>query len=77
MEPIMDAVDIIRRQLRRIEGMQGVVEEIRAKGKTDGGRTTQFGRDIIQVCKAHNIKQSVVAKLFDVNPSAISQHYNK
>jgi predicted transcriptional regulator len=50
---------------------------MRNEGKSEGRRMTKFENDIIDVCKKHGIKQSFVAKLFDISPGAVSQHYKK
>jgi hypothetical protein len=77
MARTVDEFRIIRRQLKAVESVVDLVQTLRDEGKSEGGKMTQFGREIIQICRKHNIKQSFVAKLFDITPGAVSQHYNK
>jgi predicted transcriptional regulator len=36
-----------------------------------------FGREILQAAKAAGVKQAFMAKLLDITPGAVSQHYSK
>ncbi|ESQ92702.1 hypothetical protein ABAC460_02415 [Asticcacaulis sp. AC460] len=73
----MSAFKIIRSQLKIIETEAGLLALLRIYAKTDGGRLTDFGRDLISSAKRSGIKQADIAKLLDLSPGAVSQHYNK
>lgn len=68
---------IIRKQLKVMENEIGLLESLRDEAKTEGGRMTQFGRELIALAKAKGLKQSLVAKLLDITPGAVSHHYNR
>lgn len=65
----------VRRWIRELEGIREVIEQLRADAKTDGGKMTQFGRDVLWAAKKNGIKQAHMARLLDITPGAVSQHY--
>lgn len=73
----MSATRIIRKQLKVLEGQLELIEGLRDLAKTDGGRMTDFGRALIAAAKDANVKQAYVARLLEISPGAVSQHYNK
>lgn len=73
----MEAGKTIRRLVKLLESEAGLVEELRAHAKTDGGRMTEFGRDFIACCRRADVKQAFVARLLDISAGAVSQHYSK
>lgn len=73
----MDAWKIIRGQVKQLEAEAGLVSELRVLAKTDGGRMTEFGREIISSAKKNGIQQAFIAKLLAISPGAVSQHYSK
>ena len=73
----MEDAKIIRRHLRRLEQEAALVAELRGYSKTEGGRLTEFGKLAVALAKDHNLKQAFVARLFDISPGAVSQHYSK
>jgi hypothetical protein len=73
----MDAAKIIRRKLKELEGELSLLSGLREHAKTDGGRMTPFGRELLVAAKEAGLKQSYVAKLLGITPGAVSQHYNK
>jgi hypothetical protein len=73
----MELGKLIRRQVRELESEAQLVSELRVLAKTDGGRMTDFGRDIITSAKENGVKQAFVAKLLAISPGAVSQHYSK
>ena len=73
----MLATRIIRRQLKAIEGQLELLDTLRDLAKTDGGRMTEFGRALIAAAKDAEVKQAYVARLLEISPGAVSQHYSK
>jgi hypothetical protein len=73
MSPAM----IIRRQLRVMERGVQPLEDLRELSKKENGRLTPFGKNLIRFMRDNEVKQAVVAKVFDITPGAVSQHYNK
>lgn len=73
----MSATRIIRKQLRAIELKLALIDELRDLAKTEGGRMTDFGRALIAAAKDAGVKQAYVARLLEISPGAVSQHYNK
>ena len=68
----------IRRYLKLMENEVSLIIELRELAKTDGGRMTKFGKDLIALVRDEtDAKQAFVAKLLDITPGAVSQHYNK
>lgn len=65
----------IRRDLKEIEREFDARAELLDLTKTDGGHLTNFGDDLAILCRKHGIKQSTVAKAFDVTAAAISRRY--
>jgi hypothetical protein len=68
---------IIRKQLKVLEDWAAPLEVLREAAKTDGGRLTAYGREFIALNKRHGVRQVDVAKMLDITPGAVSQHYNK
>jgi hypothetical protein len=73
----MNPGKIIRQQVKVLESNSTLVDELRVLAKTEGGRMTPFGRELIESAKNNDIKQSFIAKLLNITPGAVSQHYNK
>lgn len=71
------AGSIIRKQLKALESELDLLAELRHLSKTEGGRMTEFGRAIIAASKDAKVKQSFVARLLQISPGAVSQHFNK
>lgn len=67
----------IREQLKKLEADANLVDTLRTMGKTDGGKLTEFGKDFVHACVKNKVQNSVVAKILDVTPSAISQWASK
>ena len=68
----------IRRYLKRMEKEVSLIAELRELSKTDGGRMTYFGKHFIALLRDKtDAKQAFIAKLLDISPGAVSQHFNK
>lgn len=67
----------IRRQLKILDQQAELVEDLRDHAKTEGGRTTEFGRALLAAAKDAGIKQAYMARLLGISSGAVSQHYNK
>ena len=73
----MDAIRSIRRKLREVEAALQLLEGLREAAKSDGGRMTEFGRVLLAGARDAGLKQSFMARLLEISPGAVSQHYNK
>jgi len=69
--------NMIRLHLKSLERDVDSLAELRRLSKTEGGRLTDVGRDFLRFAKRMELKQSFVAKLLDITPGAVSQHYTK
>ena len=67
----------IRRQLKILDQQAELVEDLREHAKTEGGRTTEFGRAVLAAAKDAGIRQAYMARLLGISAGAVSQHYNK
>lgn len=67
----------IRRLLKELEAQAAIAEDLRAVAKTEGGRLTDFGADLLAVARKHGVKQALMARLLAISAGAVSQHYNK
>jgi hypothetical protein len=68
---------MIRIHLKSLEKQANLVHELRDLAKSDGGRLTLFGRELVRLAKQNEVQQSFVAKLLDISAGAVSQHYNR
>ena len=73
----MDAPKIIRKKLREMESEINVATWFVDETKTEGGRMSPFGREVLQAAKRAGLKQSQIAKFLKLTPGAVSQHYAK
>lgn len=73
----MSEGSIIRRQLKALETKAELIDFIRGKCKTDGGRLTESGRMFMAMARAGGWKQSTVAEILDISQGAVSQHFNR
>jgi len=73
----MDAPKIIRKKLREMETQLSLLDSLRDEAKTEAGRMSAFGREVLQAAKKAGLKQALVAKLLEITPGAVSQHYAK
>ena len=68
---------MIRQHLKTLERQVELLSELRDTAKTDGGRLTLFGRELVRIARQNELKQAFVAKLLDITAGAVSQHYNR
>ncbi|MFM5907157.1 MAG: hypothetical protein ACKOPO_06180 [Novosphingobium sp.] len=69
---------IILRELRRLEHDVALLEILREHAKNESGtRLSDFGKALLSAGKDCGIKQADMARILDVTPGAVSQHYNK
>ncbi len=73
----MEAISAIRRRLKEVEAALALLSTLREEAKTEGGRMTAFGRDVLVAARDAGVKQSFMARLFDISPGAVSQHYGR
>lgn len=67
----------IRQQLEKLEAEAELVDIIRSRGKSEGGKLTDFGKDFVHICVEHGIPNGETAKILDVTTGAISQWATK
>jgi hypothetical protein len=68
---------MIRIHLKSLEKQAKLVGDLRELAKSEGGRLTLFGRELVRLAKQNEVQQSFVAKLLDISAGAVSQHYNR
>jgi hypothetical protein len=68
---------MIRLHLKSLERQVDLVSVLREHAKTEKGHLTLFGRELLQLARQNDLKQAFVAKLLDISPGAVSQHYHK
>jgi hypothetical protein len=73
----MEDAKLIRRYLKKLEKQAGILTQLREVTKTDGGRLNDFGKKLVASAKTSKVQQAFVAKLLDISPGAVSQHYSK
>lgn len=64
-------------QMKRLEKEADLVYALREAGKTEGGRMSELGVDVIYALLKNDYPQTDIAKLFDITPSAVSQWATK
>ena len=72
-----EAAKMIRVHLKELEKEANLMDELRDHAKTEGGRLTMFGRELVRAARQNGIQQAFVAKLLGITAGAVSQHYNK
>jgi hypothetical protein len=68
-KPLLTEVSKLRKHFEHFEMFRTV-------SKTPGKQLNDFGNDLVALAKQHSIKQSVIARALDVDPSVISRKYN-
>ncbi len=64
-------------QIKKLEADANLIYTIRSTAKTTGGRLTTCGNDLVFTLLKNGVKQSEIAKILDVTPSAIAQQAAK
>jgi DNA-binding MarR family transcriptional regulator len=67
----------LQQQLKRLEKDADLVTTLRGACKSDGGRLTALGKDVLHALVNNNYSQAEIAKLLDVTPSAVNQNASK
>ncbi|MBC4018589.1 hypothetical protein [Siccirubricoccus deserti] len=65
----------VRRWIKQLEADQDVLKQLRADAKTEGGKLTQFGRDVLWAAKKNGIKRADMARLLDITQGAVTPYY--
>lgn len=68
------AIREMKRLLRDIERENGDVVLLREYAKFEK-KLTPFGAAIVEAGRDHGIPQSVIARILDIDPSAVSRRY--
>ncbi|QMW24075.1 hypothetical protein [Sandaracinobacteroides saxicola] len=75
---INNAIVEITNALDKLQQSSDILESFRELAKTESGsRLSEFGRNFITIAKLAGMKQSVVAKMLDITPGAVSQYFSK
>lgn len=77
MATIHDQMKTLQQQIGRLEESDSLLLLIQGKAKSDGGRLTQFGKDLLLACHNNNIAVGETAKILNVTPSAVTQNIAK
>jgi hypothetical protein len=67
----------IRKLVLALESKAAPIDEFRQAAKTEGGRMSDFGREILGAAKRNGVQQSLMARVLGITPGAVSQHYNR
>jgi DNA-binding MarR family transcriptional regulator len=70
-------VGAIHQQIKRLEADASLIYLLQSKAKTDAGRLTPVGVDIVAACVRGGMSQADIAKLLDITPAAVSQQVAK
>ena len=69
---------IIMREVRRLEGDVALLDILRDHSKNESGtRLSAFGKALLLAGRDCGIKQADMARILDITPGAVSQHYNR
>lgn len=63
----------LQQQLKRLEKDADLVIGLRDAAKTNGGRLTPLGKDLLHALVNNEFPNGEIAKLLDITPSAVSQ----
>ena len=77
MATIHDQIKILQQQIGRLEESDHLLLLIQGKAKSEGGRLTQFGKDILLACHNNDVSVSETARILNVTPSAVTQNVTK
>ncbi|HAS87767.1 MAG TPA: hypothetical protein DCS48_00425 [Desulfovibrio sp.] len=64
-------------KIKDLEKDAEMIHTIRDLAKTEGGRLTEFGQNLIYTCAESDVKQADIARILDISPSAVNQHVTK
>lgn len=67
----------IHQQIKKLEEDAGLIYSLQSKAKTDGGRLTEAGVDMVYAFIRGGMNQTEVAKLLSITPGAVSQQVAK
>ncbi|HEX6376860.1 MAG TPA: hypothetical protein VFZ91_14205 [Allosphingosinicella sp.] len=72
-----DSVQIIRREVRKLQAAAAPMSELRECCKTDGGRLTPAGKSLIKWARnSGTISQATIARILNITPAAVSRHWH-
>jgi hypothetical protein len=67
----------LHQQIRELERDAELASTIRAEAKTEGGRLTPFGKDLLHAFHNNNIPNALTARVLGVTPAAVNQNVSK
>jgi DNA-binding MarR family transcriptional regulator len=67
----------LHQQIKRLEADAGLIYLLQSKAKTEAGRLTPAGVDIVAACARGGMSQADIAKLLGITPAAVSQQVAK
>jgi Mn-dependent DtxR family transcriptional regulator len=62
---------------KKVEATAAIVDDLREYAKTDGGRLTPFGKNLVGLCLDAGMQQSEIAKILEISNSAVSQNVSR
>ena len=69
---------VILRELGKLEADSTLLGLLRTHAKTESGnRLSDFGRAVLVAGRAAGIKQADLARILEITPGAVSQHYKR
>ena len=74
MATIHDQIKVLQRKAEELAASEERLDLLRLKAKSDGGRLTQFGKDILLACQNNEFPVGETAKLLGITSSAVSQN---
>ena len=67
----------LQQQINRLEKDANLVIGLREAAKTNAGRLTPLGKDLLHALVNNDFPNVEIAKLLDITPSAVSQAASK
>lgn len=68
----------ISRQMKKLlEDETELLHTLRDKSKTEGGRLTGFGKELLLLCADNDVQPATIAKILDITSAAVSQNISR
>lgn len=66
-----------QKQIKELEEDRDLLNIVRERAVSEGGKLTTFGQDLVHTCLKHGIPNGDTAKIIGVTTSAITQRAKK
>lgn len=66
-----------QKQIKELEADRDLLNAVRERAVSEGGRLTTFGQDLVHTCVKHGLPNGDIAKIVGVTTSAITQQAKK